>query len=120
MPQSSTLYVGLDVPKDSMAVAYAAQEHGAEVVSLGSSGTRPGAIEQLLRRLHSKSPQRVFVYEAGPCGYWLARYWTHKGPGCWGVAPSLLPKQAGARVNTTRRDAITLARLLRSGDLPRV
>jgi transposase len=71
MPQSSTLSVGLDVHKDSIAVAYAAQAHGAEVVSLGNIGTRQRDIDQLVRRLHAKSPQLVFVYEAGPCGYWL-------------------------------------------------
>jgi hypothetical protein len=39
MPQSSTLYVGLDVHKESIAVAYIAQENHAEVVSLGTIGT---------------------------------------------------------------------------------
>ena len=32
------------------------------------------------------------------------------------VAPSQLPKKAGDRVKTDRRDAVQLARLLRSGD----
>jgi transposase len=117
MPQSSTLYVGLDVHKESIAVAYVDKEHGAEVVSLGNIGTRQCDIDQLIRRLQSKSPQLVFVYEAGPCGYWLYRYLTKKGHVCWVVAPSLIPKKAGDRVKTNRRDAIKLARLMRSGDL---
>jgi hypothetical protein len=71
MPQSSTLYVGLDVHKASIAVAYVAQDHGAEVISLGTLGTRQGDIDKLLRQLHSKGKPLVFVYEAGPCGYWL-------------------------------------------------
>jgi transposase len=33
------------------------------------------------------------------------------------VAPSLIPKKAGDRVKTDRRDAVQLARLMRSGDL---
>jgi transposase len=57
------------------------------------------------------------VYEAGPCGYWLYRYLTQKGHVCWVVAPSLIPKKPGDRVKTNRRDAIKLARLMRSGDL---
>jgi transposase len=57
------------------------------------------------------------VYEAGPCGYWLYRYLTKKGLKCWVVAPSSIPKKAGDRVKTDRRDAVQLARLLRSGDL---
>src|SRR5215475_8835850 len=117
MSQSSTLYVGMDVHKESIAVAYAAQEHGAEVVALGNIGTRQCDIDQLVRRLQSKSKQLVFVYEAGPCGSWLSRYLTKKGYTCWVVAPSLIPKKAGDRVNTNRRDAIKLARLMRSGDL---
>ena len=117
MPQSSTRYVGLDVHKESIAVAYVDKEHGAEVVSLGNIGTRQCDIEHLIRRLQSKSPQLVFVSEAGPCGYWLYRYLTKKGHVCWVVAPSLIPKKAGDRVKTNRRDAIKLARLMRSGDL---
>src|SRR5262245_41451529 len=78
MTQSSTLYVGMDVHKDSIAVAYIVQDHGAEVVSLGNIGTRQCDIDKLIRRLQSKSPYLVFVYEAGPCGYWLYRYLTKK------------------------------------------
>src|SRR4030095_3648930 len=117
MHQSSTLYIGLDVHKESIAVAYVAQAHHAEVVSLGNIGTRQCDIDKLIRRLQSKSPQLVFVYEAGPCGYWLYRYLTKKGHVCWVIAPSLIPKKAGDRVKTNRRDAIQLARLMRSGDL---
>jgi transposase len=73
MPQSSTLYVGLDVHKDSIAVAYVARDHGAEVISLGTIGTRHADIDQRIRKLHSKAKRLVFVYEAGPCGYWLYR-----------------------------------------------
>src|SRR5437879_11088925 len=120
MQQSSTLYVGLDVHKESIAVAYVAQDHGAEVVSLGTIGTRQCDIDKLLRHLQSKGQQLVFVYEAGPCGYGLSRYLMKKGYVCWVVAPSLMPKKPGDRVKTDRRDARQLARLMRSGDLPPV
>jgi transposase len=117
MPQSRTLDVGLDVHQESIAVAYVATAHEAEVVSLGSIGTRQCDLDTRIRRLPSKSPHLVFVYEAGPCGSWLSRYLTQKGYVCWVVAPSLIPKKAGERVKTNRRDAIKLARLMRSGDL---
>jgi transposase len=120
MPQSTTLYVGLDVHKDAIAVAYVAQEHGAEVTDLGTIGTRQGDIAPLIRKRQSKAIHLVFVYEAGPWGSWLSRYLTNKGHVCWVVAPSLIPKQAGDRVKPDRRDAIQLARLMRSGDLPPV
>jgi transposase len=117
MHQSSTLYVGLDVHKESIAVAYVATAHHAEVVSLGNIGTRQCDIDKLIRQLQSKSSHLIFVYEAGPCGYWLYRYLTKKGHVCWVIAPSLIPKKPADRVNTNRRDAIKLARLMRSGDL---
>jgi hypothetical protein len=71
MHQSSTLYIGMDVHQDSMAVASVAQDHGAEVTSLGALGTRQCDLDQLVRNMPSKAPQLIFVYEAGPCGSWL-------------------------------------------------
>src|SRR5262245_6186042 len=120
MSHSSTLYVGLDVHKDSIAVAYVAKDHDAEVTYLGTISTRQCDIDHLIRKMQSKAKHLVFVYEAGPCGYWLYRYLTKKGYDCWVVAPSLIPKKPGDRVKTDRRDAVQLARLMRSGDLTRV
>jgi transposase len=117
MSQSSTLYIGMDVHKDTIAVAYVAQDHGAEVTFLGTIGTRQCDIDSLIRKMQSKAKHLLFVYEAGPCGYWLYRYLTQKGYDCWVVAPSLIPKKPGDRVKTDRRDAVQLARLARSGDL---
>src|SRR2546427_13069288 len=117
MSQSSTLFLGMDVHKETMAVAYVAQEYGAEVLYLGTMGTRQCDIDHLVRKMQSKAKHLIFVYEAGPCGYWLYRYLTTKGYDCWVVAPSLIPKKSGDRVKTNRRDAVQLARLARSGDL---
>jgi transposase len=71
MHQSSTLYIELDVHKDSMAVAYVATDPDAEVVDLGTIGTRHGDLDKLIRNMQSKATHLVFVYEAGPWGYWL-------------------------------------------------
>ena len=121
MTQSTTkLFVGLDVLKDSIAVAYAPQQRGAEIISLGNFCTRQCDIDKLLKKLFSRCRNLVFAYEAGPCGYWLYRYLTRKGHTCLVVAPSLIPKRPGDRVKTDRRDAITLARTLRAGDLTTV
>ena len=117
MHHSSTLYVGLEVHKDSIAVASVANDHDVEVIDLGASGTRPCDIDQLVRKLQAKAQHLVFIDEAGPYGYWLSRDLTKHGQVCWVVAPSLMPKKAGDRVNTDRRDAVQLARLMRSGDL---
>jgi len=107
----------MDVHKATIAVAYVAQEHGAEVTSLGTSGTRQGDIDPRVRKMQSKAKHLLFVYEAGPGGYWLSRYLTKKDYDCWGVAPALLPPKPGDRVKTDRRDALQLARLARSGAL---
>ena len=117
MSQSRTLFIGMDVHKDSIAVAYVAQDHGAEVTYVGTIGTRQSDLDTLIRKMQSKASHLIFIYEAGPCGYWLYRYFQKKGYDCWVVAPSLIPKKAGERVKTDRRDAIQLARLARSGDL---
>jgi transposase len=117
MKHSTTLFVGLDQHKDSLSVAYAPEEQGTEVVYMGPIGTRQCDIDKMIRQLHSKASKLRFVYEAGPCGYWLYRYLTKKGEDCIVVAPSLIPRKPGDRVKTDRRDAVHLARLLRTGDL---
>lgn len=114
---SKMLFVGLDVHKDTIAVAYAAEDRGTEALVLGMIGTRQCDIDKLIRTLQAKGAALMFAYEAGPCGYWLYRYLTRRGLRCAVVAPSLIPRRAGDRVKTDRRDAVTLARLLRSGDL---
>ncbi len=117
MTEPTTLFVGLDVHKDSMAVAHASADHASEIVYVGQVGTREAALDKLLRRLHSHASSLVVAYEAGPCGYGLYRTLTERGVSCLAVAPSLIPKKPGERVKTNRRDAAQLARLLRSGDL---
>ena len=62
----------------------------------------------------------MFVDEAGPRGYGLYRDLTGQGFACQLVAPSLIPKKPGDNVKTDRRDAVEVARLLRSGDLTSV
>jgi transposase len=120
MAPSRTRSVGRDVPKDASAVADVTQDHGAEVLYRGTLGTRQGAIDPLLRKRPSKAPQLVFVYAAGPWGSWLSRSLTQQDADGWVVAPARMPKQAGDRGKTDRRDAVHLARLARSGALPAV
>jgi len=96
MNQYNTLYVGLDVHKESIAVAYVPEEPGTEPIYLGPIGTRQCDIDKMIRQLHGKAPRLRFVYEAGPCGYWLYRSLLKSGLECIVVAPSLIPRKPGA------------------------
>lgn len=117
MHQPTTVFVGMDVHKDSISVAYAASGASDTPQFVGPIGARNRDSDKMVRRLQSKSPNLVFAYEAGPCGYGLYRHLSSKGFDCRVVAPSLMPKRPGARVKNDRRDSLEIARLLRSGDL---
>jgi transposase len=118
MQHDSTVYVGLDVHKESITIAYAID--AGEVELLGKIGTTVTEIERLCRRLQSKARHVSVVYEAGPCGYGLYRRLIRQGFDCMVCAPSLIPKKPGERVKTDRRDAVKLVRSLRAGDLSAV
>src|SRR5439155_898456 len=83
-------------------------------VHVGAIGTRQCDIDALVRTMQSKSAPLVFIYEAGPCGYWLYRDLTRKGLTCFVVAPSLIPRKPGDRVKPAKPAAVTLARVPRS------
>jgi transposase len=120
MAKSTPLFVGLDVHKDSIAVAHAEGGKSEPPIFVGAIGSREADLDRLIRRLRGKTTDLRFAYEAGPSGYGLHRYLTSHGMACQVVAPSLIPKKPGDKVKTDRRDAVTLARLLRSGDLTTV
>ncbi len=68
-------------------------------------------------RLLERQATNPRLYEAGPCGYEIYRHLTAQGFNCDVIAPSMTPKKSGNRIKTDRRDAITLARLYRLGEL---
>ena len=103
MSPSRTRCIGMAVHKETIAVASVAQEHGAAGTSLGTIGTRQGAIAPLLRPMPSQATHGRCLSAAGPCGDWRSRSCTTQGAAGWVVAPSRIPTTAGARVNTDRR-----------------
>ena len=109
-------YIGLDVHKDSIAVAIAPQ-NSTEVRRYGIIGGTLQAVDNLLKKLAKSNLELRLVYEAGPCGFVLCRHLRSKGIHCDLVCPSLIPKKASDRVKTDRRDADQLARLYRAGEL---
>lgn len=112
-------YVGMDVHKATIAVSVA-EAAGGEVRYLGEIENTPEALAKLVRQLRKGEAQLSFCYEAGPCGYGIHRQLSELGWDCQVVAPSLIPRKAGDRVKTDRRDSLMLARLHRAGELTAV
>ena len=115
----TTLFVGLDVHKDSITAACVGGNPSDQVIDLGKLGTQHYAINRLLSRLSGLGKPKI-IYEAGPCGFWLHRFLTGKGIDCVVAAPSLIPKAPGDRIKTDRRDARNLALALRAGTVSAV
>ncbi|HEY2276282.1 MAG TPA: IS110 family transposase [Steroidobacteraceae bacterium] len=115
MDELITGFVGLDAHAESTAIGFA--EAGREAPRfVGMVGPKPAELKKALGKLGE--PQRLLiVYEAGPCGYTLARELTAQGYRCEVVAPSRIPRRPGERVKTDRRDALNLASLARAGEL---
>ena len=110
-------FIAFDTSKEKNAVAIAAGDRTGEVRYLGEIGNTPEATRKLVMKLAAKYGRLHFCYEAGPTGYGLHRQIVALGHPCMVVAPSLIPKRPGDRVKTNRRDAATLAKLLRAGEL---
>jgi transposase len=109
-------FVGLDVHKADISVGTANADRG-EAGFYGTVENTPYACLKLAKKLCKGGAEVLFCYEAGPCGYGIYRQLTKAGYDCVVIAPSLIPKKAGDRVKTDRRDAVSLARLLRAGEL---
>jgi transposase len=114
------LYLGLDVHAENIAVAIAEAGRDGEVRNYGEIPNTFHSVEKLLRKLGQPDKELRVCYEAGPCGFVLARFLKKKGIACDVIAPSLTPKGSGDKIKTDRRDARMLARLHRAGELTAV
>ena len=119
MSECSEIYVGLDVHKATIAVAVARPGREAPEY-VGEIAHTPEALRGLIKRWSREGVRLRFCYEAGACGYGLQRLLRGWGHDCVVVAPSLIPRRAGERRKTDRRDALALARLHRAGELTAV
>ena len=120
MHDHSQAFIAFDTSKLRNAVAVAEAGRTGELRFLGEIENTDAATSKLVSKLADKYRQLTFCYEAGPTGYGLHRLIESLGHDCVVVAPSLIPKKAGDRVKTNRRDALDLARLLRAGELTAV
>jgi len=115
MQEPITGFVGLDAHAESMAVGFA--EAGREAPRfIGTVGPKLAELKKALGKL-GEPRTLLIVYEAGPCGYGLARELLALGYRYAVVAPSRIPRRPGERVKTDRRDALKLASLARAGEL---
>ncbi len=114
-----TSYVGMDVYKETIAVAIAEEGQG-EPMSLVVIPSNHDSLLKLFKKLQKLGRELRLCYESGPCGYENHRYLKGRGISCLIAATSLIPAKAGDRVKTDRRDEKNLARLFRSGELTAV
>lgn len=117
MGEHSEVYVAFDTAKLKHAVAVAEGGRGGEIRFVGEIENRPATIERLIKKLARRYKKLQVCFEAGPTGYGLYRQMQALGHDCLVVAPALIPRRSGERVKTNRRDALTLARLFRAGEL---
>lgn len=120
MNNISIVFIGLDTHKEFFEVAHELDGRDNHVIHDGRISSSKSSVIKMARDFQSKYPQATlhFVYEAGPCGYWIYRLLTSLGHCCYVVAPSLLPKKPGEKVKTDRKDAMKLAHLLKMNDIP--
>ena len=112
-----SMFVGLDVHKESIDVSLAEEGRAGEVRHYGVIPGDLEALAKVMRAVQGPDRRLRFVYEAGPCGFGIHRYLKAQGEDCVVVNPSSMPKRSGDRIKTDRRDSQALARLHRAGEL---
>ncbi len=120
MQDCKEAFIGIDSAKTRNAIALAEGGRNGEVRFFGEVDASADSMRRIVRRIAGKYERVQFCYEAGPTGYGLHRLITELGYKCTVVAPSLIPRKPGDRVKTNRRDAVSLAKLLRAGELTAV
>lgn len=113
-------YIGLDVHKETIAIAIAETGRTGDIHFHGEIANTPDAVGRMLKKLGGRYGKLHFVYEAGPCGYGLYRQINSACHICEVVSPAHTPRRAGDRVKTDRRDSVLLGRLSRAGELTSV
>jgi transposase len=115
--KTTTKFIGLDVHKNTITVVIASEGRKGEVRFYGTIENTTETVGKVVSNLMAPGMELRFIYEAGPCGFALYRYLAGNGFHCIVTAPAMIPKRSNDRIKNDRRDALTLARLYRSGEL---
>ena len=117
-------YVGLDVHKDSIAIAYTPPASRAKPIYHGQCGGSNLAAERALRKLAQKIGVTLqdlrICYEAGPSGFVLARRLRQLGADCVVMSPAQTERKPNEKIKTDKRDACNIAKMMRNGDITEV
>ena len=118
---NKTYYIGLDVHKEKIAIAYTHEGSREEATYYGTCGGSVQNTERTLRKIAKKLGVEFrdlkVCYEAGPTGFVLARRLIHLGVECVVMAPTKTERKPGEKIKTDRRDAKKIAKLFRNGDV---
>lgn len=119
-----TYYIGLDVHKNTVAIAYTHKGSRAAATYHGSCGGSRLAVERALSALAKKLgvPRNDLkvCYEAGPTGFVIARRLRQLGMECVVMSPSKTERKPNEKVKTDKRDAMKIAKMFRNGDIVEV
>ena len=107
--ENRSMFVGLDVHKETIDVSIAEGDRHGEGRHYGVIASDLEPLDKVVRALRAPNRHLHFVYEAGPCGFGIYRHLTAHGEDCVVVSPSMIPKRSGDRVKTDRRDSLALA-----------
>lgn len=103
--QKPITFVGMDAHKVAIKLAVLLPDAPKPVE--WETPNEKAAVRRMVRKVQrlAAGGEVRFCYEAGPCGYALQRWIQEAGANCVVVAPSLIPRKAGDRIKTDRRDA---------------
>jgi len=117
-------YIGLDVHKETIAIAYTHSRSRSEATyyktCAGSNPACERALRKLAKELGVKLQDLKVCYEAGPTGFVLARYLIRLEVDCVLCSPSKTERKPNEAIKTDKLDAKKLAKLFKNGDIVEV
>ncbi len=110
IPTQKSVFVGLDVHRDTIAACAYDPASKAVCLEVELPSDNRAKLRKVMARIRGSFGEPRCYYEASSCGYTLYRTLRDDGISCAVIAPSSIPRRAGDRVKTDRRDAEKLAR----------